>query len=273
MPYCARLVAANSDPQHRQPTGRRDLDIMGTGDVRDHPLDLQRQLPQHFEIGAIDQDGDVALDACHQFVDPHLDGLAEAELDSGHVLREQLVHFLDQIIAGQSRPPLFLRLEHGPDVGLVHAHHVVGDLGPTGLAVDQPHLGNRLERASRSGWTWAPPLRATAEGMRTASISRSPSLSRGMNSAPMFQAIGTLVITRPAARNTAMNGWRTNRSSTGVYKPLDPADQPELLFLRRGRSRPSEAITGMNESDRTSEPARAKITVRAIGRNSFPSVP
>ena len=32
-------------------------------------------------------------------------------------------------------------------------------------------------------------------------------------------------------------------------------------------------MTGMKVSDRTSEPARAKITVSAMGRKSFPSVP
>ena len=33
------------------------------------------------------------------------------------------------------------------------------------------------------------------------------------------------------------------------------------------------ASTGINVSDSTIEPARAKITVRAIGRNSLPSTP
>ena len=80
--------------------------------------------------------------------------------------------------------------------------------------------------------------------MRTASISRSPSLSRGMNSAPMFQAIGTLVITRPAARSTAMTGWRTNRSSTGVYSRLIQRISQSSFSSARSL-RPSEAITGM----------------------------
>ena len=98
------------------------------GDAIEHPLDLQRQLTQDFEVGAVDQDGDVALDAGHQLVDPHLDRLAEAELHAGDVLGEQLVHLLDELVASESRAPLFLGLEHGPDVGLVHTHHVVGDL-------------------------------------------------------------------------------------------------------------------------------------------------
>ena len=93
-----------------------------------------------------------------------------------------------------------------------------------------------------------------------------------MNSAPMFQAMGTLVATNPPASKSAISGWRTNRSSTGVYNRLIQRIS-QSSFSSAWSLRPSEAITGMNESDRTSEPARAKITVRAIGRNSFPSVP
>ena len=44
-----------------------------------------------------------------------------------------------------------------------------------------------------------------------------------------------------------------------------------LSFTRRDR--PSEASTGMSVSDMTIEPSRAKTTVSAIGRKSFPSIP
>ena len=51
--------------------------------------------------------------------------------------------------------------------------------------------------------------------MRTASIKRSPSLSRGMNSPPRFRATGTLAPTSASARITAATGWRMNASSAG----------------------------------------------------------
>ena len=39
-----------------------------------------------------------------------------------------------------------LGLEHGPDVGLMNPHHVVGDFRAAGLAVDQTHLGDGPEQ-------------------------------------------------------------------------------------------------------------------------------
>ena len=42
-----------------------------------------------------------------------------------------------------------------------------------------------------------------------------------------------------------------------------------LILLGRARA----ASAGMNVIDRISEPASANSTVRAIGRNSFPSTP
>ena len=50
------------------------------------------------------------------------------------------------------------------DVGLMHAHDVVGDLGPAGLAVDQADLGELLDDLSRSASRPAPPLRARPRG-------------------------------------------------------------------------------------------------------------
>ena len=54
---------------------------------------------------------------------------------------------ISSIKASRVKPgaPLVLRFEHGPDVGLVHAHHVVGDLGAARLAIDQAHFGDRLQ--------------------------------------------------------------------------------------------------------------------------------
>ena len=64
----------------------------------------------------------------------------------GNTFGQKLVNFFDQRVASQTGPPFVWRLEHGPDVGLVHAHHVVGDFGSTGLAINEPHLGYRLEQ-------------------------------------------------------------------------------------------------------------------------------
>ncbi len=159
-----QLIAADLDPQHRQAARGRVLDVVRSVDLRQHPLDLQRQPAQHLEVRPVDEHGHVALDAGDQLVDPHLDRLAEAELHARNVLGQELVDLLDQGVAGQARAPLVLGFEHGPDVGLVHAHHVVGDLGAAGLAVDQPHLGDRLRAGSRSGSRRPRPLRARPTG-------------------------------------------------------------------------------------------------------------
>ena len=46
------------------------------------PARSRRLLAEHVEVGAVEQDGHVALDPGDQLVDPHLDRLAEAELDA-----------------------------------------------------------------------------------------------------------------------------------------------------------------------------------------------
>ena len=226
----SEMIAAHIDPQHRQPAGGRDLDIVAAGDSCEHPLDLQRQLPEHFEVGTVNEDGDVALDACHQLVDPHLDRLAEAELDAGHVLREQLVHFLDQGIASQARAPLVLGFEHGPDVGLVHAHHVVGDLGPAGLAVDHPHFGNRSEQLLDLGGNGHGPLERG--GGNSHGLDQQIALVEpGHELAPHVPGDRHARGHQPSGQQERDQRMANEQVEHRRVQPLDPADQPDLLLL------------------------------------------
>ena len=172
-------------------------------------------LRKTFEVRPVDEHGHVALDAGDQLVDPHLDRLAEAELHARNVLGQELVHLFDQVVASQARAPLFLGLEHGPDVGLVHAHHVVGDLGPAGLAVDQPDLGDGLEQVLDLGRCRDGPFE---RGRRDA---------HGLDQEVAFVELGHELAAqvagdrhagadqRRAPATTAATGWRTKASSTG----------------------------------------------------------
>ena len=56
---------------------------------------------------------------------------------------------------------------------------------------------------------------SAAEGMRTPSISRSPSLSLGMNSPPRPAATGTLTATSAIASSSATTGRAMAAPSTG----------------------------------------------------------
>ena len=109
--------------------------------------------------------------------------------------------------------------------------------------------------------------------MRTASIKRSPSLSRGMNSPPRLKRHRHAGDHEARARTTAANRMADESIEHRLVEMLDPAEQPDFLLLGPGAQRPIAASTGIRVSDKSSEPARAKITVSAIGRNSFPSVP
>ena len=59
-----------------------------------------------------------------------------------------------------------------------------------------------------------------AEGIRRASITRSPSLSFGMNSPPRFIATGTLTPTNARASKVTTPGRRITASSIGAYSRL-----------------------------------------------------
>ena len=62
------------------------------------------------------------------------------------------------------------------------------------------------------------------------------------------------------------------KPSTGAYSRLaSRITSGSRSSIRRGKSK--LASTGISVIDSTSEPAKAKITVNAIGRNSFPSMP
>ena len=117
-----------------------------SADAPKHSLDLFAEIPQRVEVVAVDQHRDVGLHARHEFVDPHLDRLAEAEVGARHRGGQRCRHPLHELIPCHAGRPLGMRLEHHPDVGLLHAHDVVGDLWPAGLAEDRLHLGKLAER-------------------------------------------------------------------------------------------------------------------------------
>ena len=49
-------------------------------------------------------------------------------------------------------------MQHDPDVGLLHAHHVVGDFRPARLAEDRSHFGKFQQQLLdlRATWSSAP---------------------------------------------------------------------------------------------------------------------
>ena len=109
--------------------------------------------------------------------------------------------------------------------------------------------------------------------MRTASITRSPSFSFGMNSPPRFKATGTLAATRPERQPGRDDRHRRITMSSAGVKTCLSSRTSQTSFSWTFEPRPIETSTGIKVSERIIEPNRAKITVRAIGRNSFPSVP
>ena len=68
-------------------------------DRRQDALDFQRELSQLFKVGPVNEHGHVALDAGDQLVDSHFDRLTETEFHARNVLREKLIHLLDQHVA------------------------------------------------------------------------------------------------------------------------------------------------------------------------------
>ena len=109
--------------------------------------------------------------------------------------------------------------------------------------------------------------------MRTASIRRSPSLSRGMNSPPRLRRDRHAGADERQGHDHRGHRMADKGVERRLIELLDPAEQPDFLLLGPGRSGPSRPAPASRVSDNSSEPARAKITVRAMGRNSFPSVP
>ena len=101
-----------------------------------------------------------------------------------------------------------------------------------------------------------------------------PSDSRGTNSEPRFGAIMPNATTsthaaKPIDRRLVVHREpqdrgvdRDGRSASAAARALRSAAAASRL-----------ASTGISVSDRTIEPASAKMTVSAIGRNSLPSIP
>lgn len=120
------------------------FDVAGAGDLPQEAFDVLADLSELREIVAIDEYGDVGLDAGDQFVDPHLDGLRETEPGARDIVIEHLGHFADQILPRLLFRPLGDRVEHHPDVGLLDPHHVVRNFRPSRLAEDRADLRELL---------------------------------------------------------------------------------------------------------------------------------
>ena len=166
-----------------------------------------------------------------------------------------------------------LGLEHGPDVGLMNAHHVVGDFRAAGLAVDQAHLGNRLEQVFDLGRGRHGSFergRRNADGLdqQVSFVQPRHELAAQIEAPPARWRAPAQTAKHDGARP---DGGRRNRVPAGRARLAQRSSQTSFSCGRLERH--IAASTGISVSDRSSEPASAKITVSAIGRNSFPSVP
>ena len=100
-----------------------------------------------------------------------------------------------------------------------------------------------------------------------------PSDSRGTNSEPKSAA---MMMAKPSDPTASAEDHRPMphgraRGPERIASAPSRTIQGSRSFTCRGSSK--LASTGINVSDRTSEPTRAKITVSAIGRNILPSTP
>mmetsp|Transcript_30101 Transcript_30101/g.54779 ORF Transcript_30101/g.54779 Transcript_30101/m.54779 type:complete len:279 (+) Transcript_30101:1250-2086(+) len=98
-----------------------------------------------------------------------------------------------------------------------------------------------------------------------------PSCSWGMNSLPRKGNRAKEPISSTTAMPTTRRFLSSAQSSSGRYTRLARATM-KVSFSSLGL-RIKAASTGTKVSDRSSEPAIAKVMVRAIGLNSFPSKP
>ena len=76
-----------------------------------------------------------------------------------------------------------------------------------------------------------------------------------------------------AATNASVVRGKLRPSPRSGWKSLWAMRSTSVSLSDTFRGSPSEASTGIKVSERTSEAERAKMTVRAIGRKSFPSMP
>ncbi len=119
--------------------------IRGTfhrADERSHFIAALEQLVQ---IVPVDLHGDIALHACDQFVEAHLDRLLEAEVharDHAHLLVHPFGHHFAVLGGG----PLVLALHHDDQVLAFDGHGVGGDLARPDLAHDLCHFREFLQQ-------------------------------------------------------------------------------------------------------------------------------
>ena len=120
-------------------------------DAAEQPLDPLPQIAERVEVVAVDEHGDIRLHPGDELVNTHLDRLAEAEVRPRHRRREGLRHPPHELVARHLGRPHPARLEHHPDVRLLHPHDVVGDLRPPRFAEHRPDLGELLQHVLDPG--------------------------------------------------------------------------------------------------------------------------
>ena len=129
----------NAHRRHiRLPVGAH---IDGAGDLPQCLFDLLADRAELAEVVAKHQHRDIGFYAGDEFIDPHLDRLAEAEIGPRHRRRQFFRHPLHQFVARHRLRPGAAGLEHHPNIRLLHAHDVVGDLRTPRLAKHRAHLG------------------------------------------------------------------------------------------------------------------------------------
>ena len=116
-----------------------------SADAAEQPLDLLAEVPERVEVVPVEEHGDVRLHPGDELVDAHLDRLAEAEVRPRDRRGERIRHPFYELVTRHLRRPQPARLEHHPDVGLLHPHDVVGDLRPPRLTEHRPDLGELPE--------------------------------------------------------------------------------------------------------------------------------
>ena len=241
-----------------------------------HLLHLAAAAGAALQIVAIDLDADVGADAGDQLVHAHLDRLAERRPHARAPGRDSFAHLLGQLRLRARLLPLLARLEREEEVRQLDAHRVGGDLRGARAA-------SRCAR-SRPG---TPPAAASRCGRSsaTASSTEMPGQPHGGADDGALAQLGQELAAhargqqrraghqrqrRPAATGRATPQRQVQAPARRAGAPAAPATAPAP---RPACGRNRLASTGVSVSARISEPSSAKISVSAIGLNSFPSTP
>ncbi len=179
-------VAIQRDVEGREPRGLLDLDVRRARDRRAGSRRSRSAVAvMAVQVVAIDLDGDVAAHARDQFVEAHLDRLAELVGVARSAPSSLSSMRLDQRGLGLARVrPVLPGLEDHEGVGGVGRHGVGGDLGRAGLGIDVGRPRGRSRSPARSARCMRSDCSSEVDGMRRAWTAMSFSSSVGVNSWP-----------------------------------------------------------------------------------------